>query len=149
MLYCPKCRTLCPEGSHKCPACRSSKLRPPAPQDWVLLLTTDLHHAQQLEELLDQSSIGHQAEELGRSAAFYDSHAMPTDQRLFVPYGDLPAAQTLAAQLEAPPEEPQEAPPPTAKRLAGEVVSILVFLLLVMLAVFGADAFTNWLKSLF
>ncbi len=150
MLYCPKCRSLCPQGALKCPRCREKRLRPPAPEDWVLLTAAGLYMAGQLKEGLDQSGIPCRMEELGHSAAaFYDSQAMPTDQRIYVPFKSLSEAQALAARLEGPEEEDPEPPPPTAKGIAGEILSIVAFLALVMLAVFGADAVANWLKSFF
>ena len=38
---------------------------------------------------------------------------------------------------------------PRKKRILVQTVSVLAFLLVVMLVVFGADAAANWLKSLF
>ena len=38
---------------------------------------------------------------------------------------------------------------PRKKRILVQIVSVLAFLLVVMLVVFGADAAANWLKSLF
>ena len=34
------------------------------------------------------------------------------------------------------------------KRIVGEVLSVLAFLVLIMLAVYGADGLANWLKGL-
>ena len=44
------------------------------------------------------------------------------------------------------PSQPEQAVP---KRIVGEILSVVLFLLLSMAAVFGADAAANWLKGLF
>ena len=43
----------------------------------------------------------------------------------------------------------EDAPPPTLKRLVGEILSVVAFLVLIMLVVYSADSFTSWLKSIF
>lgn len=153
MFYCPKCRSVSDSGS-RCPNCRNSKLRPVDPEDYVLLQSADQYTAQQVSERLAQEGVGCKVEDFsaGLSSHFYDSKVMPTDKTLYVPFRQLEEARTLSAQVGRELEremERGEAEPPGAKRIVGEIVSIVAFLLLIMAAVFGADAVANWLKSLF
>ena len=125
----------------------------------MLLHHADLYTAQRLAEQFDEFSVGYQLEEFGkgRVSYLYDSEVMPTDQNIYVRYRDLPTAKGLSAkmkdelereQAEAEGEEQFE-DMPHRKRIIVQILSVIGFLLLVMLVVFGADAVANWLKGLF
>ena len=163
MLYCEKCRTLSPDGSDRCQSCRSAKLRPAAGEDLVLLHRADQYTAGLLAAKLDEARIPYDLTPAARHpfTQLYDSEALPTDKALFVPWDDLPRAEELSLQVKAQveaeraaagkegeEEEPFE-PMSPRKRLVVQILSTIAFLILVMLVVFGADAFSNWLKSLF
>ena len=153
MYYCPKCRSVGDNGA-RCLNCRNTKLRPVDPEDYVLLHSADQYMAQQVSERLAQEGIGCKVEAFssGLVSYFYDSQVMPTDKTLYVPYRHLEQARALSAQIGREMEqeaEEAEAEPPGAKRIIGEIVSVVAFLLLVMTAVFGADAAANWLKGFF
>lgn len=153
MLYCSKCRAIC-DNAARCPNCRNPKLRPVAPEDLVLLHSADLYTAQQVQERLALDGIRCQVEDFAKGgvSCFYDSQVMPTDKSLYVPYRQLEEARVISAQVGREVEhEMEQAPPepPGAKRIIGEILSVVVFLLLIMAAVFGADAAANWLKGLF
>ena len=153
MLYCPKCRAVC-DNAARCPNCRNTKLRPVDPEDMVLLHSADLYTAQQVWERLSQEGIACKMEDFssGPASYFYDSQVMPTDKSLFVPYRQLEEARVLSAQVGREVEremEPGPAEPPGPKRIVGEILSVVLVLLLIMAAVFGADAAANWLKGLF
>lgn len=153
MYYCPKCRSVGDNGA-RCLNCRNTKLRPVDPEDYVLLHSADQYTAQRVSEGLAQKGIHCKVENFssGLVSYFYDSQVMPTDKTLYVPYRQWEEAQALSAQIGWELEqavEQAEAEPPKAKRIVGEIVSVVAFLLLIMAAVFGADAAANWLKSLF
>ncbi len=158
MLYCTKCRGLCEDTSAKCPHCKNSRsLRSAHEDDLVLLQRADAYTAQQISSALKEHGISCQLEKFGtgRVSYLYDSEVMPTDQNLYVRFGDLPTATGLSAfvqrQIEAQRKEgfePQEEMS-KGKRMLVQSLSVIAFMILVMLTVFGADAFAGWLKSLF
>jgi len=113
-----------------------------------------MYTAGKLEDALTASGVDCLLEDAGKGHTFYtfDSTSMPTDKNIFVPYESLEQARALAAEVareveaERSPEAAEE--PPGAKRIIGEVLSVVGFLVLVMLAVYGADGLANWLKGL-
>ena len=155
MLYCNKCRRVCEDACGKCPHCKSAKLRPVGGADQVFLCGSDLYAAGRLEEALTAAGIACQVEEASKGQGYFtfDSQSMPTDKNIYVPFDSLDAAKNIAAQVgqaleEERAQDQQEPEPPSAKRLIGEILSVVGFLVLVMLAVYGADGFANWLKNL-
>ncbi len=159
MLYCPKCRSLSPDGAAKCQNCRSSKLREPGGEDMVLFRRADQYTAERLEERFQAAGIVWEEKPFGkgRTSYFYDSEVMPTDKNLYVRFSDLPAAREIAEAFQKEREQEQSesggeeefTEMSRGKRMLVQTVSVLAFLILVMLAVFGADALANWLKGLF
>ena len=157
MLYCAQCRRICEDGKRRCPACRSAKLRPVDRQDFALLQKADLYGAQRLGEALSAGGIEYETRDanLGRSYFNFDAQSMPTDQNVYVRYGEWERAREVAAKVgreleeQRGEEDPEEGEPPSARRIAAEVLSVAGFLALIMLAVYGADGLANWLKSLF
>lgn len=156
MLYCAKCRTVSQDAAVKCQGCKSAKLRAVNDSDMVLLHRADEYTAGRLCAQFDDLGIVYELAPFAknRSAYMYDSEIMPTDKNIFVRYCDLPAAKELSSQMkeqllreqEGEAEEFEEMP--RAKRLIVQSLSVIAFMLLVMLAVFGADAFAGWLKGL-
>lgn len=156
MLYCTKCRCVCEDSTAKCPNCKSVKLREAGENDLVLLHRADQYTAQRLAELFDGAGVVYQLEPFGkgRVSYLYDSEVMPTDKNIFVRFADLPAAKELSVKLQEELEQEQEPEEefeemPRGKRMLVQSLSVIAFLILVMLAVFGADAFAGWLKQLF
>lgn len=156
MQYCKRCQTVCEDYEHRCPNCKSNKLRKALEDDFVYLGREDVYTAGRLEGLLTESGIDCRLEPYakGRPVPLYDSEVMPTDKSVFVPFKDLPEARDLAAALHreledrAPGEEEFE-DMPRRKRILVQILSAIGFILLVVLAVFAADAAAGWLKSLF
>lgn len=155
MQYCKRCQSACEDFEHRCPNCKSNKLRKALEDDFVYLQRADLYTAGRLESLLTENSIPCKLEPYGkgRPAPLYDSEVMPTDKNIFVPLKDLPAAQGLYASLrqeleadEPPAEEFEDMP--RRKRILVQALSAIAFILLVIAAVFAADAAAGWLKSL-
>ena len=62
MLYCAKCRGVCPDATSKCPNCKSSKLRPVAEEDLVLLHRADQYTAGLLEKRFQEQGLSYQME---------------------------------------------------------------------------------------
>ena len=162
MLYCEKCSALSPDGAGRCQSCRSPTLRPVAPEDLVLLHRADQYTATLLAEKLAAENIPYALTPASRHpfTQLYDSEALPTDKAILVAYASLSRAEELSLEVKAQVEAEQaaagegegggESPPMSRrKRLVVQVLSTIAFLILVMLVVFGADAFSNWLKSLF
>ncbi len=156
MLYCTKCRCVCEDSRERCPSCKSAKLRAAGGEDMVLLHRADQYTAQRLAEQFDGAGIWYELEPFskGRVSYLYDSEVMPTDQNIYVRYDDLPAAREFSARMKEELEQEQEQDGefedmPRKKRIVVQVLSVLAFLLLVMLTVFGADALANWLKGIF
>lgn len=156
MLVCSKCHGLCESGTARCPNCKSSKLRPVQGNDFVLLHRADEYTAHRLAGRFDTAGIAYRSEPAatGLRTPLYDGGAMPTDKIVLVRYDDLEAAEKLSAEVQdelarerQPNEEFEEMP--LKKRLIVQTLSILLFMVLVMAAVFGADALANWLKTLF
>ena len=159
MLYCAKCRGICQDSTAKCPNCANAKLRQVNDEDFVLLHHADQYSAQRLAALFDEHSVEYRMEEFGkgRISYLYDSEVMPTDRNITVKYRDMPTAQGLSAQLRDELEQEQAREDgeeefedmPQKKRILVQSLSVVAFLILVMLVVFGADALANWLKGLF
>lgn len=154
MQYCEKCRRLCADGAAKCPGCRSGKLRPAGEKDMAFLCQCGLYMAQRLDQVLTQAEIVHSVEDAGKGAYYtFDSESMPTDKRVYVQAGQMEQAKEITVRVNEEIAREQggqqeEAAPPTVKRLVGEILSVAAFLVLIMLAVYGADSFAGWLKEI-
>lgn len=156
MQYCAKCRAICQDSDLRCPSCKSQKLRPAADGDMVLLHRADQYTAGKLQERFEAAGILCEAEPFGkgRVSYLYDGEVMPTDKNIYVRFSDLDAAREISAGIQAELEREQSAEDgefedmPRKKRIFVQSVSVIAFLLLVMAAVFGADALANWLKGL-
>ena len=156
MLYCEKCRSLCQDTTRKCPNCKSSKLRVAEETDLVLLHRADQYTASRLAQQFEEAGIVYElAPFSNRSSLYlYDSEVMPTDKNIYVRMSDLPAAEELSVRMKEELEraEEQEEPfeeMPRKKRIAVQVLSLLAFFLLIVLAVLGADVLGQWLRNFF
>ena len=159
MLYCTKCRGICEDSTLKCPNCKSTNLRQVKDDDYVLLHRADQYTAQRLAKQFDQQGVAYQLEPFvgGWVSYLYDSDVLPTDKMIVVRYGDLPKARELSVQVRDQIDREREAEQgeenfeemPFKKRVLVQVLSVIAFLLVVMLVVFGADAVANWIKGLF
>lgn len=156
MLYCEKCRSVSPDSSAKCQGCKNPKLRAVNPEDLVLLQRADQYTAGELSQRFDAAGLVYETEPFGkgRVSYLYDSEVMPTDQDLYVRWSDMEAAKEISSGFkleldrEQAPEDGGFQDMPQRKRIAVQIISALAFIVLVMLAVFGADALANWLKGL-
>ena len=172
MQYCGKCRRVCGDDSPRCPHCRGGKLRPVQGEDMVLLWEGDLYCCGLIEQALSQAGLEFKTQDTGGNYYGFECTELPTDRRIMVEFRSLEAAKALAVSAAKQAELERNGngkngengedgedlgdgvdggspPPPGARRIAAEVISIAVFMLLVMLAVYGADAFAQWIKSLF
>ena len=153
MQYCVKCRHISEDGAGKCQNCRSRKLRPAGAGDMAFLCKADMYAAGKVHDALVEAGIEPELVSAGSAYFNFDSETSPTDQNIFVPYETLDRAEKTAARAVQEVErerEPEDAESggPGMKRIAGEVLSVLAFLVLIMLAVYGADGLANWLKGL-
>lgn len=157
MLYCQKCHGLCESGTPRCPNCKNTKLRAVDAQDMVMLHRAEEYTANRMADRFDAAGIIYRLEPAatGLHTPLYDSTVMPTDKVILVRYADLKAAEgfshevqdELEREWQVQEEEPTESKT-LGKRLIVESVAVILFMLLVMAAVFGTDAFANWLKTL-
>ena len=126
----------------------------------MLLQRADEFTAYRLAERFEAAGIPCRSEPAatGLHTPLFDGSVMPTDKIVLVRFGDLETAEQLSVEVrdklasERQPEEPSEEEfedMPLKKRLIVQTLSILLFMALVAAAVLGADAFANWLKSLF
>ncbi len=164
MLYCVKCRSVSEDGAGKCQNCKNTKLRAVDGKDMVLLHRADEYAAGLLARRFDEAGITYEVEpfQKGHVSYLYDSEVMPTDKNIFVAFEDLPAAKEISAAMKEQLDEQrlgasagtgreEDAPEdmPTKKRVLVQAVSVLLFLLLIIATVLGADALSEWLKGLF
>ena len=161
MLYCAKCRGVCPDATSKCPNCKNSKLRPLEGEDMVRLHRADQYTAGLLEQRFAQEGVGFQMEPFsgGWVSYLYDNDVLPTDKLVLVRWSDYDRAKELSSQVRRQVEAERAAvgqeeegetfeDMPRKKRILVQVVSVLAFILLIMAAVYGADFAANWLKGL-
>ena len=153
MQYCVKCRHISEDGAGKCQNCRSRKLRPAGAGDMAFLCKADMYAAGKVHDALVEAGIEPELVSAGSAYFNFDSETSPTDQNIFVPYETVDRAEETAARAMREVEserEPEEGGDdrPGMKRIVGEVLSVLAFLVLIMLAVYGADGLANWLKGL-
>jgi hypothetical protein len=154
MQYCTKCKNLCEDKLTVCPNCRRARsLRQAKDGDMVYLQKATEFEAGELAALFEENGI--KCEVLpystGLISHLYDSEVMPTDKNVFVAYEDLERAGVLLERESAGSEEQQEETEdmPPKKRIFIQIISVLAFLVLVSLVVFGADFVANGIKSLF
>lgn len=153
MQYCTKCKNLIEDKIAVCPHCRRTKsLRPSKQGDAVYLMKTTEFEASEIGRSFDENAVRHEITpySTGLVSSLYDSEVMPTDKVIYVNYEDLDRAKGI---LEREYSEEEEAPPedtmPKGKRIAIQIISVLAFLVLVSLVVFGSDFIANGLKDFF
>ncbi|MBW7572501.1 hypothetical protein [Caproiciproducens faecalis] len=175
MLYCSKCQLLTDGDTDRCPVCGSTKLRAPAPDDPVLLLTVDEMKVVLVRSVFQENGIVfiEQDNGFGSPPSMLLGRPFYGNRNIFVAYRDLPAAKELLngigfadaddAKLEKDqpaPEpvteseeqsEPEEEPEPMSarKRFFWRIVSAMLFILVVWGVVAAADFVAGWLKALF
>ena len=160
MLYCTKCRGVCQDSVSRCPNCKSSKLRPVEEEDLVRLYRVDQYTASLLEKRLSQEGVVFRLEPFttGWVSYLYDNDVLPTDKLVLARWSDYERAKGLSAEVSRQVEKErasvgeeeetfQDMPP--KKRIAVQIVSVFLFIVLIMLVVYGADFIANWLKGLF
>lgn len=158
MLYCTKCHGICQDASLKCPGCKNSQLRPVEGEDLVRLQRKDQYTASLLEKRFSEAGVVYRMEPFtgGWVSYLYDNDVMPTDKLVLVRWSDYETGKELAVQVDHQVEEERASvgqdeetfqDMPRKKRIIVQAVSVFLFLLLVMLVVFGADTLANWLKG--
>lgn len=154
MLYCTKCKAVCEDSTAQCPNCNNSKaLRQVNKEDYVFLHKADEYAAGLLKQDFENEGIAYKMEAFGKGMVsyIYDSEVMPTDKSVYVKYSDIDRAREISSGLKEKLEE--ENPPqddmPVAKRAAIQVISMILFLLLIMVVVFAADYITDSVRGFF
>lgn len=157
MQYCTKCKNICQDTLTVCPQCRRSRsLRSAKEGDSVYLQKATEFEAGELSGIFDSNGIRYEVVpySTGIVSSIYDSEVMPTDKNVFVNFEDLDRAKELIESFYAENEEEdkdgEEFDPMTRKkRILVQIVSVIAFLVVVSLVVFGADAAANGIKDLF
>ena len=164
MLYCPKCQVLSSDGK-TCPSCGGKKLREPAAEDPVLLVTTDETKAEMIEAVFSDHSLPFEERicGLGGPPPVIVGKSMYTNKNLFVPYGELETALALVngvGILDAPDLQEQTKPEGqddgeeetekfnSRKRLIFRIASVVLFIFAVWGVVTVSDYAANALKEL-
>jgi len=114
VLYCERCRKLFEDNeanrAGKCPVCRKARLRGPADNDPVFILSHNAFMSPGIEDILKrngipcimQGEVGGGILYLGYAFEFF---------RFYVPYGAYDKSRELLADyLEGAPEEPEAEP---------------------------------------
>ncbi len=166
MLYCPRCQVLSSDGE-PCPSCGGKKLREPAAEDPVLLMTADEIKAEMIEAVFADHGLpfeericglgGPPSVLIGKSIYTY------TNKNIFVPYGELETARALVngigildaadkaelqQETEQNNEEADDEKLSPRKRLILRIVSVVLFILAVWGVVAVSDYAANALKAL-
>ena len=126
MLYCPKCRAV---GEESCPSCGYRELREPQEGDSVFLLERSPEEMEEAVSLLQKNNIPIVKEPYGEK------------ERLFVPFSSLYDASEALRKLPGRMT--------SGKRAFWKAFSLVLFLLLICLVVWGTDGFLSWLQSVF
>ncbi len=157
MLYCEKCRSSFEDGNQKCPTCgRVKSVRPIVDDDMVYLNSADEYTANLAADEFKKEGIVYSLEKFGseRVSYIYDSEVMPTDKSIYVRASDLPRAMAIIADIrmrvDAEREnEEQFEDMPQKKRMWIQIISLILFLIVVAVIVLGADWIANFFKNLF
>ncbi len=173
MLYCERCQMLSEDGE-TCSLCGSRKLRPVSANDPVFLFTTGQEEAERIAAAFDDEKLPHMERilENGSASPALLGQNRFASTRIFVPFAEMEHARDVmrgigalkdggeedgpavsgAGAHTAPREAArgkEEKPMSSGRRAALRIVSIILFLLLVCLVVFGSDAIVAVIKSIF
>ncbi|HCW79805.1 MAG TPA: hypothetical protein DG942_01710 [Ruminococcaceae bacterium] len=168
MLYCEDCLILC-RDENSCPVCGSAKLRPPKPDDPVLLITVWENDAVKISAAFDDASLPYMKRNmnLGGASPVILGKSKASQTRLFVPYGEMGHAEDILHGIGIIKDEPNkneqedisdkesgkkqkaQAPLSRGKQTAARIISALLFLLLIWGVVSASDVIAAWIKSLF
>ena len=147
-MYCEKCRHLFEEDGI-CPYCKSDQIREVEDQDRVFLTAADPEALGFIRENFKKEKI--ELEIAERSRKTFDSPYVKEEfapqSDLYVDWADYERAETVLAKTFEELREMEEMPKP--KRLAVQIVSIILFIAAIAVVVFAADAIANFVKSLF
>ncbi len=147
-MYCEECRHLFDEGEI-CPYCKSDQIREPAAGDRVYLTAADSEAFGFIRENFNREKI--ELEVIERTRKTFDSpyskEEFSPQSDLYVDYSDYEHAETILAKTFDELKKMEEMPKP--KRLAVQIISIVLFIAAIAVVVFAADAIANFVKSLF
>ncbi len=135
-----------------CPHCKRSRaLRDAKDEDLLFMMKVSEFEAGELSEIFESQGIVYDIRPVKTSmvSSVYDSEYIPTDKNMFVAFKDVERAKDILKEeiIEDDIEEQEEAP--GAKRIALQIVSVLLFLVLVSCTVFFADAVAGFIRDLF
>ncbi|MEG1427998.1 MAG: hypothetical protein RSC76_09950 [Oscillospiraceae bacterium] len=155
MQYCTKCKNLVEDKIAVCPHCKRTKsLRQAKAGDSVFLMKTTEFEAGEIAAAFEQMAIKFEVRPftMGHVSSLYDSEVMPTDKNMYVNYEDIDSAKKIIEEQYAE-ESEEDGPPedtvPQGKRIAVQIASVIAFLVIVSLVVFGTDAIANGIKDFF
>lgn len=101
-MYCEKCSALFEDGSTACPVCGGKKLRPPTADDYCFLVEKDPMWGGMLADVLTQKGVPF-LDKRNMGAGFALKVGPQRERyRFYVPYSQLPAAQSVVEELFTP-----------------------------------------------
>ncbi len=151
--YCTKCNNLVEDKITVCPHCKRSRaLREAQDDDMLFMMKVSEYEAGELSEMFETQAVKYEVKPIKTSmvSSVYDSEYIPTDKNIFVAFKDVERAKKILEEeiIEKDIEEIEEGAP-SPKRIALQIVSVLLFLLLVSATVLFADAIANYVRNLF
>lgn len=148
-LYCASCRRTEAPDTDACTYC-GGPLRHAEAEDFVFLVTTDADDFKKLAETLDQEAIPYETKDgpLPPDGSIYSGRGLLPPKDVFVRYADYEQADRLLSGLfEKAEPDPEELP--VKKRVLVQIVSVLLFILVICGVVYAADWIAAFVKSLF
>ena len=147
-LYCAACRRIAEEGE-TCPHCGERELRPLLEEDPVFLAGIDAESFGFLKENLEREKIAFEAEEqpLPPDGSVYSGKALLPGRDIYVAARDLERADAVLSETFASVKEMNAMP--QKKRIAVQIVSVFLFVVLIYLVIRGADAVAAFIRNLF
>ena len=144
MKYCPNCKRIFEEGE-VCPHCDNKEIRKPENDDKILILTADPEAASLIIDRFNIAEIDFETvdiERLGDSP--FSGKAFIPDCEIYVYYRDYETSELILNDVFKEIETLNA--PPTAKGVLSQAVSIGLFVLMVMIAIFAADLIVGIFK---
>ncbi|MDO4459639.1 MAG: hypothetical protein Q4C42_06095 [Clostridia bacterium] len=115
-------------------------------------MTCHKFEAEEIASVFEENGVKHTVEKysLGVIQSPFDSRNMKDDQNIYVDYSDIEAANAVLQKYDEGKEE--ETVPddmPRGKRIALDIIGIVLFMIIVSLVVFASDYVANGLRNFF
>ena len=147
--YCAGCRRIEAAAAETCTLCGGA-LRQAEASDWVFLVTAEPDDVHGVEELLKREEIPFETKDqpLPPDGSIYSGRGLLPPKDFFVRYADWEKADKLLTETFAKNAQETEEMP-MKKRMLVQILSVLLFILLIGGVVYAADWIAELIKSLF